>query len=124
MANILIVEDEADIAELYRLFLEGAGHRILGVYADPIEALAQQGRMRELDLVILDERLGVRSGSSFLRSFREIFRGSKLLLVSADPDAVGCAESLGFDEAKRKPVTLKHLIENIESLLSRPPGAG
>jgi len=124
MASIMIVEDEADIAELYRLFLESAGHRVVGTYADPIEALSQVGLQGAPDLVILDERLGVRSGTSFLRSFREIFRRSKLLLVSADVEAVLKAEELGFDEAKHKPVTLKHLIDNIAGLLDRPPRPG
>lgn len=124
MASILIVEDEADIAELYRLFLESAGHRVVGTFSDPIEALSQVGLRGAPDLVILDERLGIRSGTSFLRSFREIFRESKLLLVSADTEAVMKAEELGFDEAKHKPVTLKHLLDNIAGLLGRPPRRG
>ena len=121
MASILIVEDEPDIAELYRMFLEAASHQIVGIYADPIEALAQAGLKGAPDLVILDERLGVLSGTSYLQSFRQIYRGSRLLLVSADSEAVSRAEEAGFDEAKRKPVTLKHLLENIAGLLSRPP---
>jgi DNA-binding response OmpR family regulator len=121
MASIMIVEDEPDIAELYRLFLESASHKIVGIYADPTEALSQVGLEGFPDLVILDERLGARSGTAYLQSFREIFRGSRLLLVSADNEAVSKAEELGFDEAKRKPVTLRHLLENIAGLLSRPP---
>ena len=121
MARILIVEDESDIAELYRMSLESASHQVVGIFADPIEALAQAGLHGVPDLVILDERLGARSGSSFLQSFREIFRGSRLLLISADQDAVARAEAVGFDEAKRKPVTLRHLVENVAGLLSRPP---
>lgn len=123
MASILIVEDEPDIAELYRLFLEAADHRVVGIYADPIEALSQAGLKGAPDLVIIDERLGARSGSSYLQSFRRIFRDSRLLLVSADVEAVARAEEVGFDEAKRKPVTLRHLIENIAGLLNRPPRA-
>jgi DNA-binding response OmpR family regulator len=121
MANILIVEDEADIAELYRMFLESAGHIIVGTYGDPRDALERVGMLAAPDLVILDERLGARSGSSYHDSLREVFPTARLLLVSADPDAVRWAETLGFDEAKRKPVTLHHLIQNIAGLLSRPP---
>jgi DNA-binding response OmpR family regulator len=120
MANILIVEDEGDIAELYRLFLQSEGHTVVGVYADPNEALGEAGRRAAPDLVILDERLGGRSGSAYLPDFRAAFRGSKVLLVSADPDAVRDAERTGFDEGKRKPVTLRHLLENISGLLRRP----
>ncbi len=123
MANILIVEDEIDIAELYRMFLESAGHRIVGIYADPVAALSGGATMDRPDLVILDERLGSRSGTDYLAEFRRTFRNSRLLLVSADPDAVNGAETRGFDEAKRKPVTFRHLIENIAGLLAGPPKA-
>ena len=74
MANILIVEDEGDIAELYRLFLQSEGHTVVGVYADPNEALGEAGRRAAPDLVILDERLGGRSGSAYLPDFRAAFR--------------------------------------------------
>jgi DNA-binding response OmpR family regulator len=123
MANILIVEDEDDIAELYRIFLESAGHTIVGVFGDPAVALDGAARRGTPDLVILDERLGSRSGSAYLASFRAAFAGARVLLVSADPDAVRNAEHAGFDEGKRKPVTLQHLIENIDGLLSRPARA-
>jgi DNA-binding response OmpR family regulator len=121
MANILIVEDEGDIAELYRMFLEAAGHRVVGSYSDPAEALNRGDLAAAPDLVILDERLGARSGSAYLPSFRNVYQGSRVLLVSADPEAVREAESVGFDEGKRKPVSFRHLLENIAGLLSRPP---
>ena len=120
MARILIVEDEGDIAELYRLFLQTEGHTVVGVYSDPNEALEEASRRAAPDLVILDERLGARSGSAYLPDFRAAFRGSKVLLVSADPDAVREAERTGFDEGKRKPVGLRHLLENIAGLLRQP----
>lgn len=121
MAKILIVEDEGDIAELYRMFLEAAGHRIVGSYTDPAEALNPGDQRDAPDLVILDERLGSRSGSAYLPSFRAHFQQARVLLVSADPDAVRNAENAGFDEGKRKPVSFRHLIENITGLLNRPP---
>ncbi len=123
MPGILIVEDEADIAEVYRLTLEGAGYSILGIYADPAQALAEREKIGAPDLVILDERLGLKSGTEHLRQYREAFRDARILLISADPDAVRVAQQVGFDEGKFKPVPLRYLLENIAGLLGRalPP---
>ena len=120
MPGILIVEDDADIAEVYRLTLEGAGYSILGIYADPARALAERDKIGAPDLVILDERLGLKSGTEHVRLYREAFGDARILLISADPDAVRDAEALGFDEGKYKPVPLRHLLENIAGLLARP----
>lgn len=120
MARILIVEDEPDLGELYRLALESAGHTVLGIYADPATPLTQQNSFPAPDLVILDERLGVRSGTSFVPEYRRTFRNARFMLVSADLDAVREAQKNGFDEAKRKPVTFRHLVENVAHLLSSP----
>lgn len=118
MANILIVEDEPDIGELYRLSLEAAGHSIVGLYADPAKALEDALTLAAPDLVILDERLGVQSGSAFLCRFRLAFTDAILFLVSADAEVVRDATARGFDEAVRKPVTLRHLVENVTDLLN------
>jgi DNA-binding response OmpR family regulator len=118
MARILVVEDEADIGELYRLTLEADGHRVVGLFENPAEALTRAEELRPLDLIILDERLGAHSGTAFVPKFRAAFPGARFLLVSADPDAVKEAESRGLDEGKRKPVRLAYLAENIRGLLS------
>lgn len=115
MANILILEDEDDLGELYRLALGSEGHEVLGVFADPAGALA--GLPGSPEVVIVDERLGLRSGSSFIPRLRAAFPGAKLLLVSADPDAVREARERGFDEARQKPVSLRELTEHVRDLL-------
>ena len=120
MARILVIEDNTDLAELYRLSLEGAGHEVLGVFDEPEVALAWSDPGVPADLVILDERLGNRSGSTYVEPFRRVFPAARFLLVSADPDAVELAARRGFDEAKRKPVTLSHMVENIRELLAVP----
>jgi len=119
MARILVIEDNVDLAEIYRLSLEAAGHEVMGVFDEPDLALARSDPGAPADLVILDERLGSRSGSAYVELLRKIFPSAGFLLVSADPDAVEAAPRRGFDEAKRKPVTLKHMVENIRGLLSK-----
>jgi DNA-binding response OmpR family regulator len=120
MAKILVIEDNADLAEIYRLSLEAAGHEVIGVFEEPDLAVARSDPSDPADLVILDERLGGRSGTSFVEPLRKIYPAARFLLVSADPEAVEAACRRGFDEAKRKPVTLSHMVENIRGLLLRP----
>ena len=59
MATVLILEDDPDLAELYRRSLADAGHRVVGVEGHPRDVL---GRPEAPDLIILDERLGAISG--------------------------------------------------------------
>lgn len=121
MARILILEDEDDIGELYRLTLEAQGHEVVGVYAEPEAAISEAAGAPEL--VIVDERLGLRSGTAWLPRLRRAFPEALFVLVSADPDAVQEAPARGFIEGKKKPVTLDVLARNIRGLLagdSRP----
>ena len=120
MPGILIVEDEPDLAEVYRLTLEGAGYTILGIYADPGPALEAREQIGTPDIIILDERLGLKSGTEQLAGFRDAYRGARIVLISADPDAVQAVEDIGFDEGKCKPVTMRRLLENFAGLLQRP----
>lgn len=112
------MEDEADLRELYRLSLEAAGHRILGSTENPEEPLGDPDLCAP-DLVILDERLGIRYGTDYLSRYRSAFPAARILLVTADPDAVRGALRRGFDDATRKPVTLRRLVADVGALLER-----
>lgn len=123
MANILIFEDETDLAELYRLELEDRGHRVLGIYDDPGDVIQPKPGPRLLmspDLIVLDERLGTVSGTKFLSRLRKAYPGVRIIVVSADPDAIEWSQGHGADAVARKPVLLKRLAENIESVLAKP----
>ena len=123
MARILIFEDESDIAELYRLELEGRGHHVLGIHADPDEVLQPKDGFLLLhnpDMILLDERLGSLSGVKYLRKLRKAFPSARVLVVSADPDALERGLSSGADGVAKKPVLLKRLAQDIEAVLARP----
>ncbi len=120
--RIIIVEDEADIVTLYRIVLERAGHRIVGVVSDP-ERL--EGDLVALfdgaDVAILDERLGGVSGTSYLRRIREANPSLRILVASADPEALERARDLGAAETRRKPFPLRQLAEDVARLLAAEP---
>jgi len=123
MARILIFEDETDIAELYRLELEDRGHEVLGIHADPEEVLQPREGMLLLqnpDLILLDERLGSLSGVKYLKKLRKLFPAARVIVVSADPDALERGLSNGADGVAKKPLLLKRLAQDIEAVLARP----
>ena len=120
MAKILILEDEADLGELYRIVLGDLGHTVVGPFADPRDPLgeAREHRLeRPIDLVLLDERLGLLSGSTYIEEFRSVFPCAKIALVSADPEAIEQGQEKGADLVLKKPVPLARLLECIASLL-------
>jgi len=116
MADILIIEDEADLAELYRLILEDRGHRVVGLHEDPQAALL--GSPPSVDLILLDERLGRLSGSAFMEQFRKAYPSAKIALVSADPVAVAEGRARGADLVLKKPVPLSQLLDRVAGLLT------
>jgi len=123
MARILIFEDETDIAELYRLELEDRGHEVLGIHADPEEVLQPREGMLLLqnpDMILLDERLGSLSGVKYLKKLRKLFPAARVIVVSADPDALERGLSNGDDGVAKKPLLLKRLAQDIEAVLARP----
>jgi two-component system response regulator AtoC len=112
VARIVVVEDETDQAELYRMALEGAGHEVLTL--DDFQDVEGP-----IQLVILDERLGGRSGSALIPRIRESHAAARILILTADPDVAEAASQKGADEGRMKPLRLAELVACVEALLKR-----
>jgi two-component system, OmpR family, alkaline phosphatase synthesis response regulator PhoP len=122
MKTILVVDDERNIVDLLRLYLEKEG---LGVVAavDGEEALALQARF-EPDLVILDLMLPKIDGYEVCREIRR--RGETPILMltarSDDVDAIVGLE-LGADDYVTKPFDPRLLVARVKAILRRTDGA-
>ena len=117
MAQILIVEDHADMRDIYKTLLERMGHEV-HVARDGVEGLHQL-RSRP-DLVILDLSMPVASGDvvlGFIRSTPELKR-IKVVVISALPQAEKLAEQLDADLCLNKPVDLADVKKAVERLLA------
>jgi len=117
MARILILEDEVDLGELYRMALEAAGHEVLGIFDDPEVVLSTGAGSPVPDVIVLDERLRGRSGMSFLPVLREAFPRARVMFASADPDAVETSLLRCADVSRKKPFPLRDLVRDISALL-------
>lgn len=124
-SRILVVEDEADLADLVAFNLRGAGHEVAVVH-DGNTALSEIQRGQP-DLVVLDVMLPDISGFEVCRRLRrkpETVRVPVIMLTakSDEVDRVVGFE-VGADDYVPKPFSPRELVLRVEAILRRtiPP---
>jgi DNA-binding response OmpR family regulator len=121
--RLLVVEDEARIAEILRLALERAGFVVdaVSLCADAREALS----VTAYDAAILDLGLPDGDGIELLRELRSGDNRLPILVLTAR-DAVEdrvAGLDTGADDYLVKPFAMTELIARTKALLRRPGGA-
>ncbi len=120
----LVVEDESPLGEMIcdNLDLEGWETELLGDGAAALERLNHG----DIDVVILDIMLPLKSGFEVLEEMRRRGDHTPVLILSAranDQDRVRGLE-LGADDYLGKPFVLRELLLRVGALLRRTPTAG
>ncbi|MCS6867944.1 MAG: response regulator transcription factor [Thermus sp.] len=120
MARILCVEDDPQVGELVKRFLEREGFSVAWVRTGR-EALAQAWKAPKPDLVVLDRGLPDLEGLEVLKSLRELDPLLPVLLLTGRADEESRVEGLleGADDYLGKPFSLKELLARIKALLRR-----
>ena len=121
MSRILVVEDEAHLAEGLRFNLEQEGHSVQ-VVGNGEEALDRLSKGKdEYDALVLDVMLPGKDGFSVARALREMRNYIPLLMLTARsrPEDVLQGFESGADDYLPKPFNLAILIARIGSLLRR-----
>ncbi|TKX53143.1 response regulator [Halorubrum sp. SP3] len=113
-ATVLAVDDEPDLAELYRVYLDPAYDvRIATGGEEAVDAMDET-----VDVVLLDRRMPDMSGHEVLEAIRnEGYDARVAMLTAVEPD-VDIVE-MPFDDYKTKPVTKEDLLTLVEVLLHR-----
>lgn len=124
--RILVVEDEADLADLVGYNLRRAGYEV-DIARDGAGAL-RAGSDNSPDLVILDLMLPKVSGLDVARELRTNPKtaGVPVIMVTAkaaDADQIA-GFRLGADDYVTKPFSMTVLLARVEALLRRARGAG
>ncbi len=116
--RILVVEDEARIAEVVQSYLEGEGHMVVRA-ATGEDALADLARRRP-DLVVLDLGLPGMSGEEVCRRLRAESDVPIIMLTAkdAEEDLVRGLQ-LGADDYLTKPFSPRELTARVRALLRR-----
>ena len=119
----LVVEDDGNIAELLRLYLERDGFEV--------QCAADGGEGVELfrafhpDIVLLDIMLPVMDGWGVLREIRKSSKTPVIMLTakSETPDKISGLE-MGADDYVTKPFEVKELLARIHAVLRRTDDGG
>ena len=121
MKHILIVEDEPDIQELLRAYLEDAGYQT-SVAGDGVAALALFSE-QTFDLVLLDLMLPKIDGFGVCELIRRQSQVPILMLTALDGEEQQLRGfGLDIDDYVTKPFSMPVLLEKIRVILRRSGG--
>ncbi len=120
-AHLLIIEDDADIANIMRIHLEDARYRV--DVASNGQAGLGMAREGGYDVLILDLMLPLVDGLQICRELTNVVPRPLVLMVSArgsERDRVNGLD-VGADDYLSKPFGVQELVARVRALLRRPP---
>lgn len=116
--TILVIEDDANIRELLRLYLEQEGYKIESAQ-DGLEGLRAFKRVHP-DLVLLDLMMPVMDGTQVMKEIRAVSKTPVIMLTAKGEtfDKIAGLD-LGADDYVTKPFEIRELIARIRAVLRR-----
>jgi len=121
--TILVVDDEANIRDLARLYLEKDGYQVV-LAQDGAQALKQVRDNDDLSLMVLDLMLPEVDGWEVCRRVRMDSNLPILMLTARDDDIdkiVGL--EMGADDYLTKPFNPRELVARVRAILRRTTGS-
>lgn len=119
MKNVIIIEDEKDIAELVQLHLEDMDCKV---------TVFNNGRLgydyskaNPFDLMILDINLPEMNGIDICRSLRQAKVNSPILMLTARTEEIDKVLGLetGADDYLTKPFSIRELLARVKAIMRR-----
>ncbi len=117
--NILIVDDDEDLNNLFKTFLEYDGYKV-NTFTDPIDAL-YSFRKDSYDLVLLDLKMPNLNGLILSQKLKNIDPALLFCFITAHKEFIEHIKRYNLDIEKiviYKPIWLNELRSKVHSLLS------
>ena len=116
--NILVVDDEKEIAGLVEIYLKNENYKVDVCYTGT-QAL-QNIRTRSYDLAILDVMLPDMDGFSICRTIRQNYTWPIIMLTAKEQDIDKInGLMIGADDYMTKPFSLMVLVSKVQALMKR-----
>ena len=116
---ILVVDDEENIQDIARMYLEQDGYKVEGV-SDGIEAI-QSTRQREPALIVLDIMLPRMDGFEVCKTIRAENNQVPIIMLTARDDDIDkiLGLEIGADDYLTKPFNPRELVARVKAVLRR-----
>ena len=118
-AKILIIDDDPDINNLFKIYLEHDGFQA-DAYTNPIDAL-NYFKINEYNLILLDLKIPQIDGIAMFQALKKIDENVTICLITADISYLEqLKEKIPNIEkyAIHKPILLRNLKDKINELVS------
>jgi len=122
MQNILVLEDDIQLSDTIKQFLEYSGYMVYPAYdASEAKDILYE---KSIDLMLLDVKVPHQNGFDFLQERRDSGDLTPAIFVTSlnAVDDVTQGFDRGCDDYIRKPFALKELLVRVESLIKRHYG--
>lgn len=123
-AHVVVVDDEASVANFLRELLEHSGHRTT-VFNDPETALAWLGgNIADVDLVITDQTMPRITGLQLAEDVGRLRPGLPVILCTGYGHEAASAQRPGVAAVLSKPFEIRELLATVERHVDEYPGTG
>ncbi|MFC1673662.1 response regulator [Pseudomonadota bacterium] len=118
MADILIIDDDADIRQLVAIHLEGEGHTVR--HAENGRGGIEEADKMRPDLIILDINMPVMDGTQVMKALRAADDTANVPVIAlsavAVPEMRDDMHALGCDAYVSKPIDFPVLLAHVTKL--------
>jgi DNA-binding response OmpR family regulator len=117
--RVLIIDDDKDVGNLFKIYLEKSGEYQIDAYTDPVDVL-YHFKKGLYDLVLLDLKMPQIDGISMYQQLKKVDNNTSICLITADIANLEQLKTKIPNIEKYviyKPTLLRNLKDKIDSLL-------
>jgi DNA-binding response OmpR family regulator len=115
MANILLIEDSRDVADMLTLLLTLKSHHVETAFST--KEAKQKIENSSFDLIMIDVLLGSDSGKELCKEIRRMNKQVPIILMSANPALLKNYAECEANAIIEKPFNIKQITDQISTLL-------